>query len=154
MANIALLAALPRLLPKAIAWVEGQEQQILAHGRALSVGELALARAVQVARPELIRLSLVARLPLPEDPELQAASLATGLLGPGMAGVTFGHGIYVVSDQVTPRLLSHECRHVHQYETAGSIAAFLPVYLEQILRVGYGACPLEVDARNWERDRA
>jgi hypothetical protein len=71
-----------------------------------------------------------------------------------MVSVTFGHGIYVVSGQVTPRLLSHECRHVHQYEAAGSIAAFLPVYLEQILRVGYGASPLEVDARNWERDRA
>jgi hypothetical protein len=147
-----LLAALPRLLPKAIAWVERHEQTILEHGRPLSRAELALARAVEVSHPELIRLSEVANLPLPDDPELQTAALQTGLLGPGMAGVTFGHGIYAVLGQVTPRLVSHECRHVQQYETAGSVASFLPVYLEQILRVGYWNAPFEVEARNWERE--
>jgi hypothetical protein len=51
-----------------------------------------------------------------------------------------------------PRLLSHECRHVHQYEAHGSIAAFLPVYLEQIATVGYRNSPLEQDARAHEVD--
>jgi hypothetical protein len=40
-------------------------------------------------------------------------------------------------------LLSHECRHVYQYEAAGSIAAFLPVYLQQIATVGYESAPFD-----------
>ena len=53
---------------------------------------------------------------------------------------------------VTNRLVSHELRHVHQYEAAGSIAAFLPVYLAQIVSVGYEQAPFELDARHHERD--
>lgn len=49
------------------------------------------------------------------------------------------------------RLVTHELRHVHQYETAGSIAAFLPVYLQQILDYGYAHAPLEMDARAHEQ---
>ena len=48
------------------------------------------------------------------------------------------------------RLLSHECRHVFQYEQAGSIALFLPLYLDAIVRVGYENCPFEQDARAHE----
>jgi hypothetical protein len=51
----------------------------------------------------------------------------------------------------TTRLVSHELRHVHQYETAGSIAAFLGVYLAQIATVGYDNAPLEPDAIRHER---
>jgi hypothetical protein len=47
-------------------------------------------------------------------------------------------------------LLSHECRHAYQYETYGSIAAFLPVYLDQIASVGYLDAPFEQDARTNE----
>lgn len=147
-----LLLALPRLLPQAISWVEGQERAILASGRRLEAHELALARAVGVRHPELIRLSVVAHLPVPDDPELRAAALQTGLLGSGTVGVTFDHGIYLATDEVSARLISHECRHVGQYEAAGSIAAFLPVYLGQIASVGYWNAPLEVDARSSERE--
>jgi hypothetical protein len=48
------------------------------------------------------------------------------------------------------RLVSHECRHGDQYETQGSIAAFLPVYLLQIATVGYFDAPFEQDARAHE----
>jgi hypothetical protein len=51
-----------------------------------------------------------------------------------------------------PQLLSHECRHVYQYEAAGSIAAFLPVYIEQIVEFGYDDAPFEQDARHHELD--
>jgi hypothetical protein len=43
---------------------------------------------------------------------------------------------------------------VHQYEAAGSIAAFLPLYLQQIVLYGYERAPFEVDARAHERDVA
>lgn len=93
-------------------------------------------------------------LPLPGDPELKQAALATGLLGPSMIGLTLGHGIYVCHGHGNIRLLSHEFRHVHQYEQAGSIAAFLPAYLQQIVDVGYDKAPFEVDARAHERQHA
>ena len=68
-----------------------------------------------------------------------------------MVGLTLGYGVYVCHGHGSIRLLSHEFRHVYQYEHAGSIAAFLPAYLQQIVTVGYNNAPLEVDARAHER---
>jgi hypothetical protein len=149
-----LAAALPKLLPRAIAWVEAKSAEVAASGTPLTESELRLARRVGVQRLELVRIALVRQLPLPEDPELRYAALETGLLGPRMVGVTFGHSIYVVIGHRTNRLLSHECRHVYQYETAGSISLFLPQYMQQIVAHGYESSPFEIDARNHETDVA
>ena len=150
--NFNLAEALPSLLPHAISWAEAQSAEIRAKGSPLNTSRLALARAVGVDRPELIRVKVVEQLPLPENPELREASLQTGLLGPGMVGLTLGYGIYLCRGHETNRLVSHECRHVYQYEAAGSIAAYLPVYLRQIARYGYEKSPYEIDATNHERD--
>ena len=147
-----LAAELPRLLPRVIAWVEEQEALALASGRPLTPIERQLAVAVGVRQPERVRIRLDPELPLPDDPELRAAADATGLLGRGMIGVTFGHAVFIRAGHLTNRLASHELRHVHQYEQAGSIAAFLPRYLREIVAVGYASSPLELDARRHERD--
>lgn len=118
-----LQAALPQLLPKAIAWAEAQQGHAFIHGRPLTPRELLLASAVEVRRPEQVRITVVPGLPLPTDAELQQAALQTGLFDPGMIGLTLGFAIFVVEGHLTTRLLSHECRHVHQYEVAGSIGA-------------------------------
>ena len=89
---------------------------------------------------------------MPEDPELRVAALQTGLLGPHMAGLTLGYSVFARRGHVTWRLLSHEFRHVFQYEQAGSITAFLPVYLQQIVQVGYANASIEIDARAHEQD--
>jgi hypothetical protein len=149
-----LAAALPNLLPSAIAWSEARSREIAATGTPLNAMGIRLARAVAVARPELIRVLEVSALPLPEDPELRFAALQTGFLGPSTIGLTLGHGIYIIRGHGSARLLSHECRHVYQYEMAGSVALFLPTYLQQIATVGYEHAPLEVDARNHEIDVA
>ena len=60
--------------------------------------------------------------------------------------------MYVLRGQDTRRLLTHEFRHVHQYEAAGSIGAFLVRYLQEIAKVGYHDAPLEADARQHEFD--
>lgn len=148
--NFDLRSALPSLLPKAIAWAEERATEIASSGLPLDSKDLSLAQRVCVARPELIRVLVVNRLPLPSDPQLQHAALATGLLGPGMVGLTLGHGIYLCHGHISARLLSHECRHVYQYEQAGSVAAYLPVYLQQIVDFGYTNAPFEIDARNHE----
>jgi hypothetical protein len=145
-----LRSALPLLIPKAIAWAEAQSSSIGKIGQPLNDALLSVARGVGVMHPELIRVAEVPQLPLPEDPELQQAALATGLLGPNMIGMTFGYGIYICHGHRTKWLLSHEFRHAFQYEQAGSIAAFLPTYLQQIVTVGYHNAPFEIDARAHE----
>lgn len=145
---------LPVLLPRAIAWAEDRSREMAVAGVSLDDTGVRLARAVGVARPELVRVLEVSELPLPKDPELRHVALETGLLGPNIIGLTLGHGIYIIRGHAGARLLSHECRHVHQYEVAGSIARFLQVYLQQIATVGYQDSPLEIDARNHEIDAA
>jgi hypothetical protein len=146
-----LAVHLPRLLPLAIAWVQTMEVAALAVGRPLSPFETDLAEAVGVKHPDRVRISVVKQLPHPDNSELLAIGIQTDLLGPHTAGVTFGHAIYLLEDQVNNQLVSHELRHVHQYEDFGSIAAFLATYLEQIAAVGYENAPLEIDARQHER---
>jgi hypothetical protein len=143
---------LAQILPRAIAWAEARSSEILASGVPLSDFGRRLAHLAGVNRPERVRVAQVAGIPLPDDPELREATLAAGLLGPDTIGLTLGYGIYIKQGHSSNRLVSHECRHVYQYEEAGSIAAFLPVYLEQILSVGYTAAPFEVDARAYERE--
>jgi hypothetical protein len=147
-----LLKLLPRLLPPATAWVQAQEAKILASGRPLSETETKLAVLVGVQHPEAVRISVVRKIPTPEDPELRSIAVATSLIGPNTGGITFGHGIYIRNEHLTNRLVSHELRHVHQYEAVGSIAAFLESYLGQIASVGYKRAPLELDAQRHERD--
>ena len=149
---IDLRTALPLLLPRAVAWAEARSMEILASGTPLTEVGVQLAKDVEVALPELVRLKVVPSLPLPEDAELRQAAVQTGLLGPNIIGLTLGHGIYVVEGNWSDRLISHECRHVHQYEAAGSIAVYLPIYLQQIVEYGYEQAPYEIDARSFERD--
>lgn len=149
-----LRAALPLLISKAIAWAEVQSSQMAKTGKPLNDVLNSVAKSIGVLRPDLIRIVEVPRLPLPHDPDLRQAAQATGLLGPNMVGLTLGYGIYICHGYGTVRLLSHEFRHVYQYEQAGSIAAFLPIYLQQIVTVGYNNAPLETDARAHERHHA
>jgi hypothetical protein len=109
-----------------------------------------LARSVGVRHPEKIRVAMATELPIPDHPALREAAVATGMLGPDMAGLTLGYTVFVRTGYGTPRLMSHEFRHVAQYEAAGSIDAFLPEYLKQIVEVGYEDAPFEIDARKHE----
>lgn len=141
---------LPRLMPRAVAWAEVVAAHVASTGEPLDASGLSDAKTVGVQRPERVRVLMVDHLPLPSDSDLQAAALETGLLGPTMTGLTLGHSILIRHGQMSRRLLSHECRHVFQYEQAGSIAEFLPLYLQSIMQVGYFDSPFEKDARAHE----
>lgn len=148
-------SALPLLIPKAIAWADTQSENALRSGRPLEDPFISIAKGVGVANPERIRILDVLRLPTPDDPQLKQAAVATGLLGPGMVGLTLGYAVLVCSGYGQDiRLLSHEFRHVYQYEQAGSIAGFLSAYIQQIVTVGYNKAPFELDARAHERRHA
>ncbi len=150
--NIDLSAALPHLAPLAVAWAEQHASKISLHGHPLTDHQIGLARKVGVANPEKNRLAYVHQLPLPEDPQLSQAAVQIGMLGPSMIGLALGYSIYICNGHESDRLLRHECRHTYQFEKAGSIAAYLPGYLEQVLRFGYWNAPYEIDARNHEVD--
>jgi hypothetical protein len=145
-----LRGALPGLVPLAVEWAQRVSAGAAATGQELGVAGEAIARQVGVVRTSDVRVVVADALPFPDHALLRAAALELGLLGPTMAGLTLGHAIFIREGHVSARLLSHELRHVAQYEAAGSIEAFLPVYLEQILDFGYEAAPYEVDARRHE----
>lgn len=137
---------LPLLLPKAIAWAEAQATEVKRTGCPLNDSGLDLARKVGVGQPEHVRVAVVKALPMPDDPGLRDAAQQMGLLGPNMHGLTLGYSVFICHGHETARLLSHEFRHVYQYEEAGGIAAFLPRYLTQIVKFGYCKAPFELDA--------
>ena len=140
------------LVPRAITWAIAQAELALSRGSALDESQQRLARAVGVGDAHRIRLAVVDPMPMPDDPLLRAAALQSGLLGPDMIGLTLGYAVLVRrGHESDTRLLRHEFRHVYQYERAGSIAAFLPNYLAEIVQFGYTYAPSEVDARNHEQ---
>lgn len=114
---INLAALLPQVVPAAVNWAEDQELQALLTGATLT------------------------------NPWLRKVASSARLLGPGFTGVALGHAISIVQGHLVRRLLTRECRPVHPYEAAGSIAALLPASLQQIATVGCNAAPFEVDAR-------
>lgn len=140
------------LLPKAVAWAEQQSEQIRRLGEPLTADELGLASRMGVAHPGLIRVLTVEEVPRPEDPDLRAFAQSVGFLEQGPNGLTLGYGIFVRSGTRTQRLISHECRHVFQYEQLRSIEEFLRLYLAQVLQFGYRKAPLEEDAYENETD--
>ncbi|RQU14753.1 hypothetical protein DF153_04300 [Burkholderia cenocepacia] len=149
---IDLADILPSALPAAVVWAEAEAARGLALGAPLTPGQADDARTVGVAQPDRIRVMAVERMPFPDTPTLAAIARDTGLLSPATIGLTLGHAVYVLRGQDTRRLLTHEFRHVHQYEAAGSIGAFLARYLHEIATVGYHDAPLEADARQHEFD--
>ena len=141
-----------KLLPKAIAWAEETAATICRDGVPLNAEQEHLARAVGVMKPEAIRLLLVDALPLPTDPELAQMAVTLGLPDQQGIGIALGHGVMLCRDYVSPRVLSHEFRHVYQCEQAGSIAAYIALYIRQVVEYGYIQAPYEVDARSQEKE--
>ncbi len=142
---------LPDLLPQAVNWAEAQSNLAAVEGDHLNEFGLKLARQVGVEQPEKIRIRLVSDFTLPVEQPLRDMVIQTGLLGPDMDGITLGYSVLMRrGHHRNIRLLSHEFRHVHQYEKYGSIAAFLSDYLWQVAEFGYRKAPLEKDAEGHE----
>tara|TARA_R110002126_G_scaffold212488_1_gene359094 strand:- start:1053 stop:1481 length:429 start_codon:yes stop_codon:yes gene_type:complete len=138
------------LVTKAANWTEHNQALICQLGRALTTGEQSTARKVGVANPERVFVYEVPVIKRPEEPELLALCEEYGFLTEETIGLTLGYGIYIKQGCLTTRLLSHELRHVYQYEQAGSAEAFLSRYIGEIIQFGYQDSPYEVDARKHE----
>lgn len=148
--NEDLQRELPGLLQAAITWARQHAESIAVNGQPLPEQGVELARRVGVRRPDLVRLQVVPEIPLPDHEGLRALAQSSGAISGNTAGLTLGHGIYIRHGQGTGRLVSHELRHVFQYELLGGIEMFMSVYLPQVLIHGYHGAPLEQDARAHE----
>lgn len=147
-----LSAQMPLIAERTIAWANGQEASALKSGAALTHEQVALARAVGVKHPERVRIVVVDEIPLPNEPLLRAAAQGVGLSQSWAAGLTLGHAVIVRRGfEKETRLLSHELRHVAQYESMGGIGPFLVTHLKSLVEVGYENSPFERDARAHER---
>lgn len=135
---------------KAIDWARSQSEIILQTGSPLGLGMQSLAREMGVTYPERIRIDFVESIPLPDDEELLSIAHSLGLLGDEITSLTLGYGVYIRSGMENIRLLTHEFRHIQQYEQYDSIDAFLEQYFHQMMTVGYQDAPLEIDARAHE----
>lgn len=146
-----LAARLPVLTPRVVDWAERQSAAALQGGTALPVELQQVAARVGVRQPRNIRVLVVDEIPLPDEPALRAAAGQVGLSQSWAAGLTLGYSVFLrrgVEREL--RLLSHEFRHVAQYEACGGIAGFMPLHLGHLAELGYEASPFEVDARAHE----
>ena len=150
-APASLAAQLPALAPRAVAWAEGLAAKASASGTAMSSPLLGIARHAGVRAPEKIRIVVLDEIPLPDDPTLKGAALSVGLSQGDAAGMTLGYAVFLRRGyEKDLRVMSHEFRHVAQYEACGGIRAFLMVHLADLVAFGYEDSPFEVDARAHE----
>ncbi|QRM19758.1 hypothetical protein GBK02_10265 [Dechloromonas sp. TW-R-39-2] len=85
---------------------------------------------------DLVKVLQVTDFPFPEDRLLGDAVKAMGLLGNGVIGITLGYGILIREGHYSERLLAHECRHIYQFEQAGSLDSFLMAYVRGVNKYG------------------
>jgi len=118
------------LWPVAYEWAKKQEEFILAHGASLGPRYIADARQVGVHDCSRVRVLVVDRIPLPDDPELAEAARRTHIITDASRGVTIGHGIIIRADCWGDReLLLHQLVHVAQCERSGGLNPYLHQYL-------------------------
>lgn len=137
---------------RAIEWAQAQEAAALRAGKPLPASLQAIAKGNGVKLPQNIRLLVVDEIPLPREQPLAGAAAKLGLASSWAAGLTLGYAVIVAKGyEADARILSHELRHVAQYEACGGLPRFLRVHLADMLERGYQDSRFEVDARAHER---
>jgi hypothetical protein len=132
-------------------WAESYASLSLAKGAVLTPKQAAIARQVGVRDPSKVRVRVVDELPVPRDPRLVAAAGRIGLMPQAASGMTLGYAVLLKrGSENDTRLLSHELRHVAQYELRGGIRPFLAAHIPDLMQFGYDDSPFERDARAHE----
>src|ERR1041384_4096266 len=88
-----------KLVPLACEWAKAQEQIILVHGIPLTSEQTADAQRAGVQDYSKVRVLVVARIPLPENPELAEAARRTQILTEDSRGMAIGHAILIRADR-------------------------------------------------------
>ena len=143
-----------KLLPIAVQWAKAQEAFVLKHGSLLSARHLADAKLAGINDPERVRVLVVDRIPLPEDPSLAEASIRVGILTDDTRCMGFGYALIIRVDAWNDReTILHNLVHIAQCERAGSLENWCCQYLADRT-----SCPkftigaFESEARSFARE--
>jgi hypothetical protein len=142
-----------RFAPLAYQWAKKQEAYILKHGAPLASQQIADAHRAGVQDTARVRVLVVDRIPLPDDPELAEAARRTQIITDASRGVAIGHGIIIRADSWQNReLLLHQLVHVAQCERSGSLESFVAEYLrDRRSSPDFSVGSLEEEARGLAR---
>ena len=118
------------LLPLAYEWAKQQEEFILAHGHPLGPTHAWDAHLAGVRDCARIRVLVVDRIPLPENPKLAEQARRSGIITEGTRCMGFGHALIVRGDAWNDReLIVHNLVHIAQCERSGGLEEWVRLYL-------------------------
>src|SRR5438128_7418583 len=118
------------LLSLAYQWCKATEEFVLAHGAPLGPRQLADAQLAGVQDCSRIRMMVVDRIPLPDDPRLAEATRRAQIINEDTRCVGFGHAVIIRADAWGDReLLVHNLVHIAQCERSGGLQSWVHEYL-------------------------
>ena len=142
------------LLPLAYQWAKAQEEFVLAHGNPLGPRHAHDAVLAGVQNCARVRVLVVDRFPVPEDPDLAEAARRIGIITEDTRCMGFGHALIIRVDAWNDReLVLHNLVHIAQCERSGGLAQWVRQYLGDRAR-----CPdftlgsVEEEARRTARE--
>jgi hypothetical protein len=137
------------LVPLAYEWAKSQEEFVLAHGNPLEPRHVEDAKLVGVQDYAGVRVLVVDRIPLPENPDLAKASKRMGIITEDTRCMGFGHALIIRVDAWNDReLILHNLIHVAQSERCGGLEQWVRQYLSDRTNCpNFTFGPLEEEAR-------
>ena len=142
------------LLPLAYEWAKTQEEFVLAHGHRLGARHAHDANLVGVRDRARVRVLVVDRIPLPENPELAEASKRIGIITEDTRCAGFGHALIIRVDAWNDReLILHNLVHIAQCERSGGLEQWVREYLaDRTTCPNFTIGSLEEEARRIARE--
>ena len=118
------------LAPRAIQWAKAQVAVALKYGVPLAAPQVADAVRCGVREISQVRVLIVDRIPLPDDPELAEAARRSQIITEASRAIAIGYAIVIRADSWHNReLLLHQLVHVAQCERSGGLDSYLAEYL-------------------------
>ena len=142
------------LLPLAYQWAKAQEEFVLARGNPLGSRHARDAKLVGVQDCDRVRVLVVDRIPLPENPELAKASKRIGIITEDTRCVGFGHALIIRVDAWNDReLILHNLVHIAQCERCAGLEQWVRKYLgDRVNCPKFTIGSLEEEARRIARE--
>jgi len=152
LSKIQITDKVDRLLDESYAFALKSERYAQNNGRKLTKNELVYAKSIGLKYPENVRVVYTPNFPVPENKEVLKAFKELGYDSILVAGVTYGHGIYIKNEGFAfwlmdaDAILAHELVHVGQVEHAKNYKSFIRTYLIQAFSNEYFEIPYEKEA--------
>lgn len=143
-----------KLLPVAVQWAKAQEAFVLRHGSSLSARHIADAKLAGIQEPDRVRVLVVDRISLPEDPSLAEASKRVGIVTEDTRCMGFGYALIIRVDAWHDReTILHNFVHIAQCERAGGLEQWCRQYLgDRTSCLKFTVGQLEEEARRFARE--